>query len=265
MKFHLILTCIIAGVLPGSAQMQKILLVDHNEMNIHAEEIVHLPGLGLGIYEDGDSIMLLDDPSFMKIKFIEPGRARSFASTRSGVYAAQGDSIIRMATDSLSHEFVGRMDNSQFTLSTASDSTFFATTADEEFSCVYEIFPETNECEPVYAVKAPILKIQRNGTGTFLWIDDCIWRLENSGELTYVYQADNITDMVITPIGLMVASPQGVMWITSPNVGSKIVLDPVLALWWDDTDALYYLKADGDLIAAIHLVERYVEMKNKQK
>lgn len=265
MKFHLILTCIIAGTLLGSAQMQKILLVDHNEMNIHAEEIVHLPGLGLGIYDEGDSIMLLDDPTFMKLKFIEPGRARSFVSIRHGVYAAQGDSIFRMATDSLTHEFVGRMDNSQFTLSEASDSSFFATTAEEEFSCVYEIFPETRECAPVYAVKAPILTIQQNGTGTFLWIDDCIWKLENSGELTFVYQADDITDMQLTPVGLMVASPQGVMWITSPDTGSMIIKEPVDALWWDNTDALYYLTSQGDLIAIIHMVERYLEMMEGQK
>ena len=264
MKYRLIFACILASILFCPAQIQKIMLVDHNEIGIKANEIVHLPGLGLGIYEDRDSIMLLDDPSFMKIKFIEPGRAKSFASTRNGVYAAQGDSIIRMATDSLNHEFVGRMDNCQFTLSTASDSTFFATTADEDFSCVYEIFPETKECEPVFAVKAPILKIQRNRTGTFLWIDDCIWRLEDSGKLTYVYQADNITDMTITPIGIMIASPNGIMWITAPDTGSEIIRDSVDALWWDNTDALYYLTTDGDLFAAIHIVERFMEIQENK-
>lgn len=265
MRFNLFINLLFLAAFPCSAQMQKILLVNHSEMKVKADEIVYLPGLGLGIYAENDSIILLDDPTFMKIKFIESGRARSFASTRHGVYAAQGDSIIRMATDSLSHEFVGRLDNSQFTLSEASDSTFFATTADEEFSCVYEIFPETRECAPIYAVKAPILKIQRNGTGTFLWIDDCIWKLEDSGNLTYVYQADDITDMTLTPIGLMVASPKGVMWITSPNTGSMIIKEPVEALWWDNTDALYYLTSDGDLIASIHMVERYLEMMGEQK
>ncbi len=201
--------------------------------------------------------MLLDDPQLTSLKLSEPTNARSIVAVRSGIYAADGDSIFRMATDKAGHKYVGRMDNEAFRLYHASDSTFYACTADEEFSCVYEIFPEDNACEPVISIEAPILKIESNGTNTMMWVDDTILRLHDEGLAENIYQAENITAMTLTPIGIMVGTTEGVYWLTGRDKGAKIIKESVKGLWWDDSDALYYLTEPGDLIVVTGLHDTY--------
>lgn len=153
------------------------------------------------------------------------------------------------------------MDNEQFTLHAATDSSFYACTADEEFSCVFEIFPEDRSCEPTFSVKGPILKIDGNGSNTLMLIDDSIVHLdEDRGVLGIIYQADNITDIAVTPMGLMVGTTDGILWLTGPETGTMIETTPVQALWWDNSDVLYYLTADADLIAVSGIRERFQEL-----
>lgn len=248
-----------------AASVEKHFLVSHEEMQINPKAVLHLPGIGLGLRCDNDSIMLLDDSDLMKLGFFEQNHARSLVMVRSGIYAAEGDSIYRMSTDKTTHRFIGRLDNEQFTLETATDSTFYANTADEEFSCVYEIFPETRECEPIISIEGPILKIQSNGSNTMLWVDDTVMRLGKDHKLDAVFQANNITDMVVTPIGALIGTIEGLYWLTGPNTGAKIVEEPIQAIWWDDSDVLYYLTKDGDLIAAIGLKARFEEVTESVK
>lgn len=247
----------------ASAGIAKIQLISHDELELEADDIIHLPGIGLGLRCGSDSIMLLDDPQLTGFTFSEPTEARSIVAVRSGIYAADGDSIFRMATEELNHEYIGRMDNEAFRLYQASDSTFYACTADEDFSCVYEIFPEDKTCEPIISIEAPILKIESNGANTMMWVDDTILRLHDEGIVENIYQADDITGMTLTPIGVMVGTTDGVYWLTGADKGAQIIKEPVKGLWWDNSDALYYLTDTGDLIAVTGMRESYIKYTEK--
>lgn len=249
----------------ASAKIEKIQLIGSDEMELDADAILSLPGIGLSMRTKGDSIMLLDDPQLTTFGFSEPGNVRSLVAVRSGVYAADGDSIFRMATPESAHRFTGRLDNEAFRLYPASDSTFFACTADEEFSCVYEIFPEEGACEPVIGVEGPILRIEGNGATTMMWVDDAILRLHPEGIIENIYQADNITGMALTPIGVMVGTTEGVYWLTGRDKGARIIKEPVKGLWWDNSDALYYLTSAGDLIAVTGMQQTYNDNENTRK
>ena len=85
--------------------------------------------------------MLLDDPQVTSLKLSEPTNARSIVAIRSGIYAADGDSIFRMATDKAGHKYVGRMDNEAFRLYHASDSTFYACTCGGTIPMLYITSP----------------------------------------------------------------------------------------------------------------------------
>ena len=249
----------------ASAKIEKIQLIGSDEIELDADAILTLPGIGLSMRTKGDSIMLLDDPRLTTFGFNEPNNARSLAAVRSGVYAADGDSIFRIASPEATHKFIGRMDNEAFRLYPASDSTFFACTADEEFSCVYEIFPETRTCEPVISIKGPILRIEGNGATTMMWVDDAILRLHPEGIIENIYQADNITGMALTPIGVMVGTTEGIYWLTGRDTGAKIVKEPVKGVWWDNSDALYYLTSAGDLIMVTGMQQSFNENENAHK
>ncbi|MDE5750871.1 MAG: hypothetical protein K2H87_08930, partial [Duncaniella sp.] len=210
-------------------------------MQLSAEEIVQLPGLGLGILCGSDSVMLIDNPELAAVHWAEPNHARSIVGCADAFYAAEGDSIYRIATESMPRKFVGRLDNEQFTLSHASDSTFYAVTADENFSCVYEINPTTGYCDPLISIEAPLLKIANLGENLLLWVDNVIM-IAKDGDRTIVpfYTAPNITDMVLSPIGVFVATDTSVIWFTGVGEGVDILSEGVTNLWWDDDDLLYY-------------------------
>lgn len=255
-----------AGVMTvaaGNANIDKFIIVGHEEMTLDPDEILNLPGIGLIMQGERDSLILLDDPAFATIRLRESNGARSLVAIKSGVYSAEGDSICRVASDSLPHRFIGRMDNEQFTLHNATDSTFYALTADEEFSCIYEIYPETCECEPIISLDGPIQKIEGNGLLTALWIDDAVLSIGGDGKITPVFRGDNIFDFIVSPIGVMIATGEGIFWLTGPDEGAKIVNEPVKALWWDDSDVLYYLTAENDLIAVCGMLERFLELRAK--
>lgn len=74
------------------------------------------------------------------------------------------------------------------------------------------------------------------------------------------FRADDITDMALTPLGVMVGTGEGIYRLTGHDTGALISRTPVEALWWDDTDALYCLTAERDLIAVIGLLDRYREI-----
>lgn len=262
-RFIIIFISLAVLQITASAGIAKIQLISHDELELEADDIIHLPGIGLGLRCGSDSIMLLDDPQLTGFTFSEPTDARSIVAVRSGIYAADGDSIFRMATEELNHEYIGRMDNEAFRLYQASDSTFYACTADEDFSCVYEIFPEDKTCEPIISIEAPILKIESNGANTMMWVDDTILRLHDEGIVENIYQADDITGMTLTPIGVMVGTTDGVYWLTGADKGAQIIKEPVKGLWWDNSDALYYLTDTGDLIAVTGMRESYIKYTEK--
>lgn len=241
-----------------ASAIYRVSLLGHDEILLSSEEIIHLPGLGLGILCGSDSIMLVDNPELAVVRWAEQNHARSIVGCAGAFYAAEGDSIYRIATDSIPGRFVGRLDNEQFTLAQASDSTFYAITADENFSCVYEINPGTGYCDPLISIEAPLLKIARLGENLLLWVDDVIM-IAKDGDRTIVpfYSAPDITDMELSPIGIFVATDKAVIWFTGVGEGVEILSEGVTDLWWDDEDLLYYRTMDGDILAIVGLEEFY--------
>ncbi len=242
------------------AAIERVTLVDSTEIRLFPEDITHLPGIGRGIRCDSDSLILLDSPSLESIRWVKPNSARDLVVCRNALYAAEGDSIYRVATDSLPQNFVARLDNEQFRLYQASDSALYACTAEENFSCVYLIDPVERTCRPELSVNAPIMKISAYSDHTMVWIDDQILIMNPDGSLSPVYSSPVITDMAMTPVGLVVATTEGIYWVTGPGMGGKIIEGPVSGAWWDDEDYLYYLTGDGTLVSVYGFLGRYLEL-----
>lgn len=262
MKRKIFLACMLACTLFSQA-IDRLILVDHNEMTIGGDEILQLPGIGLGLRCGTDSVMILDNPELAAIQWIEPNDARSLVACGPNFYAAEGDSIYRVATETAPRKFIGRLDNEQFTLYYATDSTFYVCTADEDFSCVYEFNPADGTCMPYISMKAPILKLSTVGDNTVIWVDDQLLMTLPDGEIAPIFTSETLTDMQVTPIGIMAATADGLVWLTSPGKGAYIVREPMSRVWWDDADVLYYLTAQGDLHAVIGLMETYMQMEEK--
>lgn len=243
--------------LPASA-IYRVSLLSHKEMAVDAGKIMNLSGLGLGILCGSDSVMLIDNPELAVLHWAEPNNARSIVGCGSAFYAADGDSIYRIATDLAPRKFIGRLDNEQFTLAPATDSTFYAITADEDFSCVYEINPVTGYCDPVISIKAPLLKIARLGENLLLWVDDTIMIAKNNdSKLVPLYSAPDILDVEVSPIGTFVATGKSVIWFTGLGEGVDILSEGVTHLWWDNDDILYYRNMAGDILGIVGLEEFY--------
>lgn len=253
-----IISLLIVTALSVSAQIEKIKLIEHSEMEIHPECVLQVPGVGLCYAADNDSIIMFNDLALEKLGFLQRGVPRSLVALTDGIYAAQGDSIVRMATDSVPSKFICRLDNEQFHISPASGNSIFALTADEEFSCVYEVFPEDDTIEPVFSVDGPVNKIFRRGEHTLIWADDMILRLNDDQSVTPVYESDKITDVAMSSIGLMIAQLDGIYLMPSLDSVSLLTKEPVQALWWEDGDILYYLSASGDVIAISGIEEAYL-------
>ncbi len=251
--------CALICVLTASA-IDKIILLSREEMTLTGDDILHLPGIGLGLKCGADSVMMLDNPELSSIRWIEPNDARSIVGCGGSIYAAEGDSIYRVATEAMPRQLIGRLDNEQFSLYPATDSTFYACTADEDFSCVYEVSPVERTCMPFISVEAALMKLSTVGDNTVIWIDDQILLAMSGGQLTPVFSSPTISDMQLTPVGLMVATTEGLYWITAPGKGAVIVGEPVSRVWWDNAGVLYYLVTGGDLYAVVGLREFIVTL-----
>lgn len=237
--------------------INRIVLIDKNEMQLDENDIIHLAGIGLVLKISSDSLMLLDNPNLNSIQWLESNNGRSFVSYGSCIYTTQGDSIYRLATETTPHKLVGRLDNEQFNLHPASDSTFYALTADEDFSCVYEIDPRDRTCIPFFSVRAAMPKLSSYRDKTMFWIDDQILLASTDGKLIPVFSSETITDMQLSPLGLFVASHAGLHWISGIQKGTILINEPIARLWWDDRDILYYLTCEGDLIALFGIEKAY--------
>lgn len=259
MRRMLIVMCAIICTLSSGA-IDKVLLIGKEEMSVDGDEILHLSGIGLCLKCGNDSVIMLDNPELSAIKWLEPNDARSIVGCGNAVYAAEGDSIYRLASESVPRRFIGRLDNEQFMLYPATDSTFYACTADEDFSCVYEINPSERTCMPFISVKSALLKISTLGDKTMVWIDDQVLLASDDGNLVPVFSSETITDIQLTPIGLIAASADGLNWLTGPGKGAVLDPKPVSRVWWDDADILYYLTDEGDLYAVIGFMETYMEL-----
>ena len=247
-----------------SSAIYRVSILSHEELCIGPEEILQLPGIGLGIANGPDSIMLLDNPSLAFIRWTEPNNARSIVGCGESFYATEGDSIYRIATDSIPRKFIGRLDNEQFKLSAATDSTFYAITADEDFSCVYEINPETGYCDPLISIESALLKIAPMGDILLLWADDAVMIAKDDGMIEPFYSAPDIIDVELSPIGIFIATDKSVLWFTDVDECIKLLPVGVTNLWWDNEDLLYYRTKDGDIIAIVGLEAFYKNETNEK-
>lgn len=257
-----IFTIMAVMALTAAAEIGRTTLLRPGEMEVNPDDIIQLQGIGLCLQCGSDSMMVLDNPNLDAVYWVEPNLARDYVVATGMVYAAEGDSIHRVATDSLPSKLLARMDNEQFMLYPANADEFFAVTADEEFSCVYRLNPLNNTCVPEMSIQAPIQKISSYNGRSVMWIDDQILLMDADNEkYTYIFSWPTISDMVLTPLGLMVATADGVYWVTDPDGGAVLYPKPVNRVWWDDDDILYVLRTDGTLEALLGLREAYIQAK----
>lgn len=238
----------------------RVTILSHDELHLNPEEIINLPGYGPGVVCGADSLMLLDNSDLASIRWKEPTNARSIVGCGNMFYAAECDSIYRIASHTMPRKFIGRLDNEQFTLAPSTDSTFFAITADEDFSCVYEINPETGYCTPLISIQAPLLKIFRIGDNLLLWVDDTLMIAKDAdGEIISLYSDAGILDVEATPIGVFVGTDNALIWLINNNEGINLLAEGVQGLWWDDEDILYYQNIKGDIIAIVGLEDEFLK------
>lgn len=254
---------VIFSIMPCNAELEKVLLVDHNEFRVEACDVLQIPFQGLGIRCNQDSVMMLDSPTLSSVHWKEPNMARSIISCGTDLYAAEGDSIYRLGTDKAPHKFIGRFDNESFTLYPASTSHFYVCTADENYSSILKVQPSTGECEMFFDIEGPVLKVCSMDNSTMVWVDDCIFQLTHDRKVIPVFADDSITDIALTPMGVMVATNEGIVWLQGPESSTMFVKGNVTNLWWDDKDALYYRTIQGDIIALYDILETFLSLGGK--
>ena len=259
MKRNILISICLSLTAIASHALEIVKLMGGEEYGLNDTEILHLPGLGLGLRCGPDSLMLLDNSDLSSVHWLKPMEPRSLVVCGGTIYAAQGDSIFRPATNDTPEKFIGRLDNEQFTLHAATDSTFYALTADEDFSCVYEIKPGDRTMQPFFSVQGPLLKLATRGENTIMWIDEQLVIARPDGKIVPLFSSPTLSDMALTQIGVMAATDEGLWWITEPGKGGRLVDEPVKNVWWDDSDVLYYLTKSGDLYAALGLSHLYQE------
>lgn len=258
---QIIFILLAAVALSVSAQIGHTTLLRPEEMKVNPNDIIQLHGIGLCLQCGPDSLMVLDNPELGAVHWVEPNLARDYVVAAGAVYAAEGDSIYRVATELQQSKFLARMDNEQFMLYSANAEEFFAVTSDEDFSCVYRINPVQNTCIPEMSIQAPIQKISSYNGRSVMWIDDQIFLMDvDNDKYTYIFSWPTISDMVLTPMGLMIATADGIYWVTDVDGGAILYPKSVSRVWWDDDDILYVYLPDGTIEAFLGIRDTYMKV-----
>lgn len=252
--------------LATTAGIVKTTLIRAGEISLNPNYVIQLPGVGLVFMCSPDSAILLDAPDLAAIHWLEPNDARDMVLCGEYMYAASSDSIYRVATDDSPRKFVARMDNEQFRIYPANDSTFYVCTADEEFSNLMVINPGDGELFPLLAYNGPIQKVAELGGRTMLWTDDMITMYNaDADSLEYIFHSSLITDMALCQMGVIVATTECTYLIENSTTGGRIIPEGVQRIWWDNDDILYYLTLDGDFKAITGIREAWLERKHKSR
>lgn len=210
--------------------------------------IAELPGFGIATFLDGDSIMLVDSPDLHVIHIPAADGARQIIGTDSALYCSVDYFVSQISPDGQSLTRVAVFDNTQFSLFSASGSSFFVVTADEDWSSVHLIDPRAGVYSPVLEIDAPVRKIMANADHTFAWIGENIVAIGAGQALATLVSEPTLRDVVLTPAGIIAATASGLWLIESPSSVRRLSSVSARRLWYN-SDTLYLLLPDGALVA----------------
>lgn len=213
-------------------------------VEIDSIEITELPLLGICLNLEGDSLVYLDDPELPVLHLPAKTDARHIIVCDSSLYVAVGAAVY---ADTCTTPLIV-LDNEQFRLYPATESTFYVCTADSAFTNLILVDPSHGAYSVVGDFDFEIDKIVANDVHTFALTGDQIVALGAGSQYVTLYQGDGINDIALSPIGMLIATDEGLY--RSPR-SSEIEMwseRPLARVWWI-APTLYVLDTKGNLMA----------------
>lgn len=232
--------------LTASAEVTSRLVLHPEESR--AMEISEISGLGLVAYLGGDSIILLDSPDLEIAHLPAMNDARQILNTGSALYCSIGNYVCSLDTVNMSLNDVMIVDNEDFKLYPAIGDSFFVLTSDPEWSNCILVDPENNIYSDVLEFPGLIKKVVASRDHCFVWIEDNICLVGQEGQLATLLCEPTLTDLVLTPSGIVVATSDGLWVIEDPSHIHRISDEKIEKLWYVDK-SLYLMHENGMLIA----------------
>lgn len=211
-------------------------------------EFVNLPAVGLAVELGGDSLMVLDGDEMPVVHIPACEGATNIIATDSLFYCSVGNFICEISPDGKELKDVAVLDNDCFTLYPAAGTSFFAVTADDEFSSCILFDPAAEVYQPVFDIAAPVFKIEANEAHVFAWIGNDIIAVGANGAMANLLSDPTMRDFVLTPKGILVASDSGLHLIKSLKEEKTVSAQKVARLWYIGGE-LFALLDDGYLLA----------------
>ncbi len=236
----------LACCLVSRASNDMRLVLDRDESR--SIQIGGLPGVGIVAFLDGDSLMSLDDAELPVIHIPAIKDARQVLITDSAFYCVEDNYICRLDLGKNELHDVAVLDNDRFTLYPACGNSFFAVTADEDFSNCLLFDPESGTYSKVLDYPGPIRKMVASRDHVFAWIDESVCLVGGDEALATLITDPALNDIVLTPHGLVAANSEGLWLIVSPSDVRLISRMKAGALWFVG-NSLYLLHESGCLIA----------------
>lgn len=232
----------------ASAQLQARLLMSGEGLsNI---DVTELPGLGLCINMDGDSLIFLDDPELPFLHLDAKKDMREIIVCDSTIYGSIGYAVY---ADTCNVPVIV-LDNDMFHIYPAYGPSFYVCTADSDYSHLMLVDPVARAYSVVTEIQAPIQKVVANDKHTFALIEDYIVALGANNEMVPLYQGEHINDITLSPLGLFVATDNG-LYSTRTQSDIKLWSKRCYQRVWWINESLYLQDSHNSLFAIDGLME----------
>lgn len=241
--------CLLCEVNVAYAQPQARLLM-HGE-GLSELNLLELPELGLCINLDGDSLIYLDDPELPILHLDVKRDTREIIVCDTTIYVSVENAVY---ADTCNTPLI-IMDNNMFSLYPACGSSFYVCTADSAYSDLILVDPVAGAYSIVTKIEAPIQKVVANDTYTLALINNQIVALGANNAMLPLYQGEEINDMAISPLGLFVATDEGLFLTQNPSEVKCWSKKKYTRVWWVN-ESLYLLDAENNLYAIDGLLEQ---------
>lgn len=249
MKKNLFLLILLASIFI-SMMAKPVTRVIMTGAELEGLDIAELPGVGMCINLDGDSLIYLDDPELPILHLPSKSDTRQIIVCDTTIYGSVGAGVYANA-DTIP---VIILDNESFSLYPASGSTFYVCTADSLNSSLILVDPLSGAYSYVSEIDAPIYKVVANDQHTLALLDNEIVAVGANNEMATLFEGQGINDMALSPMGLFIATDSG-LYLTSHLSELELWTSrKCLRVWWINK-SLYVLDSSGTLVAIDNLIE----------
>lgn len=239
---------ILAGLSAASEISVRSLLKGKDDFSDF--EIAELPGIGLCISLEGDSLMYLDDPELPVLHLESKTDSREIIVCDTTVYVSIGEAVYADSNT----EPVIILDNDRFRLYPAGEKAFYVCTSDSIWSNLILVDPISKAYSVVTEIDAPIRKVVSNDTHTFALLDNDIVALGAGNEIVPIFSGQNINDIALSPLGMFIATDDGLYSTSKQSELKYWSKRTYLRVWWIG-GTLYLLDTDNNLFAVDGLKE----------